>query len=106
MVMWSDFIYTVVWVILSKNKKKLHFFFYIRYPPFNGYNDTNIIEKVKIAKYNFDKEEWNYISEEAKNFIRKLLEKDTKKRYSALESLGDPWILKNSLSESCELPLL
>jgi calcium-dependent protein kinase len=52
------------------------------YPPFNGHNDNNIMEKVKIGKYGFDTEEWNCISEDAKNFIRKLIEKDTKKRYN------------------------
>ena len=52
------------------------------YPPFNGHNDNNIMEKVKIGKYTFDTEEWSYISIEAKNFIKRLLEKDTKKRYS------------------------
>ncbi len=52
------------------------------------------MEKVRIAKYNFDTEEWNCISDDAKNFIRRLLEKDVKKRYSALEALADPWIKK------------
>ena len=64
------------------------------YPPFNGYNDTNIMDKVKLAKYSFEREEWNLVSDEAKNFIRKLLEKDTKKRYSAEAALEDVWIVK------------
>ncbi len=45
------------------------------------------MEKVKMSKYTFDTEEWNYISDEAKNFIRKLIEKDPKKRYTALEAI-------------------
>ena len=52
------------------------------YPPFNGQNDNNIMEKVRIGKYTFDTEEWNMVSMEAKNFISKLLEKDIRKRYS------------------------
>jgi len=49
------------------------------YPPFNGPNDNVIMEKVKIGKYSYDGEEWNQVSQDGKNFIRKLLEKDPKK---------------------------
>lgn len=54
----------------------------IRYPPFNAQNDDLIMEKVKIGKYTFDSEEWNYVSKEAKDFVSRLLEKDPKKRLS------------------------
>ena len=48
------------------------------YPPFNGNNDMVIMEKVKAGKFNFNSDEWNYVSEEAKNLIKKMLEKNPK----------------------------
>jgi len=42
---------------------------------------------VKTGKYDFNTDEWIQVSEDAKNMIRRLLEKDPKKRYSAEEAL-------------------
>ena len=39
------------------------------------------MEKVKAGKFSYETEEWNYISDEAKRFLKKLLEKDVKKRF-------------------------
>ncbi|EGR27981.1 hypothetical protein IMG5_185640 [Ichthyophthirius multifiliis] len=64
------------------------------------------MDKVKTGKYNFDGEEWTYVSEDAKNFIKKLLEKDIKKRYSAIEALNDPWIKKHSDKIQLDMPNL
>lgn len=52
------------------------------YPPFNGHNDANIMEKVKQGKFEFESEEWKSVSDQAKTFIRKMLEKDPRKRIS------------------------
>lgn len=57
-----------------------------RYPPFNGASDEMIMDKVKIGKFGFDTEEWDYVSKEAKEFITKMLEKDPKKRISVKEN--------------------
>jgi calcium-dependent protein kinase len=46
-----------------------------------------IMEKVKIGKYNFEGEEWNQVSSEAKVLISKMVNKDQKKRYSAEQAL-------------------
>lgn len=43
-----------------------------------------IMDRVKIGTFNFNGEEWKDISIEAKDLIKNMLEKDTKKRYSAL----------------------
>lgn len=76
------------------------------YPPFNAANDELIMEKVRIGKYSYDSAEWNYVSKEAKDFISKLIEKDPKKRYSAIEALQDPWITKYADKQNCDLPTL
>ena len=43
------------------------------YPPFDGQNDEEILEKVKKGSYNFKNPIWNSISQEAKDLISGLL---------------------------------
>lgn len=43
------------------------------YPPFAGKNEESILEKVAVGEFNFDSEDWNEVSDEAKLFIRKML---------------------------------
>jgi calcium-dependent protein kinase len=45
-------------------------------PPFNGASDQEIMKKVKIGKFHFADPVWNTISNEAKDFISKLLTLD------------------------------
>ncbi|CAG9322411.1 unnamed protein product [Blepharisma stoltei] len=61
------------------------------YPPFEGTNDEEIIQKVKAGIFTFKGSAWNKVTEFAKDLIRHLLvpEKD---RYSAAEALNHPWI--------------
>ncbi|TRZ00441.1 hypothetical protein DNTS_013419 [Danionella cerebrum] len=49
--------------------------------------------------YEFDDEFFGHTSELAKNFIRQLLEKDTKKRLTIQEALNHPWIKSNEHKE-------
>jgi myosin-light-chain kinase len=44
--------------------------------PFMGGTDIETMANVTIAKYDFDDEVFNEISEDAKDFIQKLLVKD------------------------------
>ena len=53
------------------------------YPPFTGYDDGEILRKVRKGKFEFDEEDWFDISLEAKNLISKMLTLDPKKRISA-----------------------
>ena len=59
------------------------FFLIISYPPFPGKTDERIMEKVAKGQYNFDTHEWDEISKEAKDFIKKMLTYDPAKRYTA-----------------------
>ena len=63
--------------------------------PFEGDNDDEIYEKIRLCKIDFNDEEQDNISNDAKDLIKKLLIKDAKKRYSAREALAHPWIVKN-----------
>ena len=48
------------------------------YPPFGGRSEEEILKKVKAGKIKFDNEDWDHISEDAKNIINKLLKYDYK----------------------------
>ena len=61
-------------------------------PPFNGASDQEIMKKVKIGKFSFSDPVWSTISNEAKDFIAKLLTLDQEKRPSAQQALEHPWI--------------
>ena len=62
------------------------------YPPFTAANDKMLMKKILQGRYDFNGEEWDKVSEKAKNFVRRLLEYDPIKRPTALEALSDPWI--------------
>lgn len=61
-------------------------------PPFNGASDQEIMKKVKIGKFSFSDPVWTTISNEAKDFITKLLTLDQDKRPTAQQALEHPWI--------------
>ncbi|CAD8151251.1 unnamed protein product [Paramecium pentaurelia] len=65
------------------------------YPPFRGKTDELIIKSVIQQEVEFDDPEWDNTSEEAKNLIVKLLQKDPNRRMTAEMALNDIWILKN-----------
>ena len=65
------------------------------YPPFNGDDDDEIFEAILKGEFVFPKEEWDCVSDDAKNLIKKMLTQNPKKRISALDSLKDIWFKKN-----------
>ncbi len=64
------------------------------------------MEKVGRGIYSFEGPEWNQISNEAKNFIRRMLEFDVDKRISASDAINDPWIKKYSNKSEVDIPLM
>jgi calcium-dependent protein kinase len=64
-------------------------------PPFKGENEEEIYQSIKEGKYNFDDEKWDSISNDAKDLIKHLLNKDINKRYSAKQALSHPWIVNH-----------
>lgn len=55
---------------------------------------NKIIEAVKKGKYTLDEPEWDDVSEEAMDLIKKCLTYDPDKRTSASEALEHPWFKK------------
>ena len=72
------------------------------YPPFNGANDKQIIEAVLKGKFTLDEPEWDGITNEAKDLVRKLLTYEQDKRTSAADALQHPWIQKMATGEKVE----
>ncbi|XP_050443326.1 calcium/calmodulin-dependent protein kinase type II subunit alpha-like isoform X2 [Adelges cooleyi] len=64
--------------------------------PFMGETDVETMANVTIAQYDFDDESFDSISNDAKDFIKKLLVKDHKSRMTATECLSHSWMQKKS----------
>jgi len=60
--------------------------------PFMGDSDVETFANITGMCYDFDDEAFDHISEDAKDFIMKLLVKDQRKRLKALECLKHPWL--------------
>ncbi|XP_060030308.1 death-associated protein kinase 2 isoform X2 [Erinaceus europaeus] len=60
--------------------------------PFLGDTKQETLSNITAVSYDFDEEFFSQTSELAKDFIRKLLVKETKKRLTIQEALRHPWI--------------
>lgn len=60
------------------------------YPPFYGEDDQAILRAVTKGAFDFDGDEWEDVSKEAKDLIKKLITKP-EKRLSAEEALKHKW---------------
>ena len=69
------------------------------YPPFNGPNDKIIFQRVLDGKFTFPEEDWNCVSKDAKDLIKKMLTYDPAKRLSVSDSLATSW-LKNKMTDT------
>ncbi|XP_020040887.1 myosin light chain kinase family member 4 isoform X4 [Castor canadensis] len=65
--------------------------------PFLGDNDAETLSNVLACRWDLEDEEFQDISEEAKEFIAKLLIKEKSWRISASEALKHPWLSDHKL---------
>ena len=65
-------------------------------PPFDGDNDDEITEQVRIGKYNLEGGVWTVVSADAKNLINKMLTYKYSERVTARKALEDPWFTNAS----------
>ena len=68
--------------------------------PFSGDTESEIQKSVLNDDVSFSDEEWYYVSEEAKWFIRRMLDKNPTTRLSAAQALNDPWMLRFGTKKS------
>ena len=73
------------------------------YPPFPGKTDRDIIKNVMKGEYSLDGEEWKYVSDEAKDLVRRMLAYDFHKRISAKEALEHKWFEKALAKEKLNM---
>eukprot|EP00300_Choanocystis_sp_HF-7_P042461 c9211_g1_i1.p1 GENE.c9211_g1_i1~~c9211_g1_i1.p1 ORF type:complete len:479 (-),score=105.58 c9211_g1_i1:89-1525(-) len=72
------------------------------FPPFHGKDDQDLFDKICECRYEFVKPYWNRVSEDAKQFIRKLLCLDPDARMSADEALRHPWLTRGRRGSAVE----
>ncbi|CDQ63619.1 unnamed protein product [Oncorhynchus mykiss] len=65
--------------------------------PFQGNSDAETLSLVTAARYEFDQESFEDISDQAKDFITSLLKKDTRCRLLCDEALAHPWMASFTL---------
>jgi len=66
------------------------------FPPFYGDSQKELFENIMSGRYDFPDPEWTEVSDQAKNFIKKILVVDAEKRYTAAEALADDWMQENT----------
>jgi calcium-dependent protein kinase len=69
-------------------------------PPFDGNDDKEIVNNVRMGTYSMSGPEWKNISADAKDLIKKMLTYDMGQRINAEGALNHPWIKKKVLEPS------
>lgn len=64
--------------------------------PFWARTESGIFRAVLKVDPSFDESPWPSLSSEAKDFVKRLLNKDPRKRMSAAQALSHPWIKDNN----------
>jgi calcium-dependent protein kinase len=67
--------------------------------PFKGKDKKLTVASIEKGEYSLETSEWFNISEQAKEFISKLLEPNYNKRISAEEAYNNPWLHTNAQME-------
>lgn len=70
------------------------------YPPFNGNDNPEVYDSVRQGTYRFPSSDWSNTSRDSRDFIRRLLQMDPRKRMTVKQALNHPWIVKNVTSSS------
>ncbi|XP_075701508.1 myosin light chain kinase, smooth muscle-like isoform X2 [Rhinoderma darwinii] len=68
--------------------------------PFQGDNDMETLQNITSGSWDFDEETDVVLSDSAKDFIRRLLQKNMKSRLTADQALNHPWIKDQAISST------
>lgn len=66
------------------------------YPPFDSDSNEENMNNIKAGKYSFPSPDWDNVSDQAKDLVRKMLTPDPKKRITAEEVLKHPWMVEHA----------
>ena len=61
------------------------------YLPYQGQTSAEVFRKIKEADFHFNHVEFNSVSDECKDLIKKLLVVNAKKRLTGQQALSHPW---------------
>ena len=64
------------------------------------------MEKVAKGVFNFEGDEWQQISQEAKSLIKKMLEYEPLKRVGAEQCYSDAWLKKYAKKDVVDIPII
>ncbi|KAJ0025622.1 hypothetical protein Pint_07726 [Pistacia integerrima] len=67
-------------------------------PPFWAETESGIFKQILQGKLDFHSDPWPNISDSAKDLIKKMLERDPRKRITAHEVLCHPWIVDDKVA--------
>ncbi len=65
------------------------------YPPFYEENQAQLFDKIKRADYEFHREFWDSISEDAKDLIRRCICLNPKERLTSKQAIAHKWLQKD-----------
>ncbi|KAI8096632.1 kinase-like domain-containing protein [Halteromyces radiatus] len=65
------------------------------YQPFQAEDQVELTDEITHARYEFHERYWRNVSQDAKDFIRQLLQLDPSKRPTATEALKNKWMTGN-----------
>ncbi|CAI7870061.1 unnamed protein product, partial [Closterium sp. NIES-54] len=66
-------------------------------PPFWASSNRSLAEAIRGKEVSFKSAKWAGVPEECKDLIGRMLVKDPKRRITALEILGHPWMRESAL---------
>ena len=80
-------------------------------PPFEGDTEEEIFKKIKKCDYNFDNEQFRYVSKNCIDLIKKLLEPKINRRIKAIDALRHPFFTETfnpdtALTQNKDLSLI
>lgn len=72
------------------------------YPPFPYDNPKKLVEAIIHGDYSFPAPEWDHVSDDAKDALRRMMEVDPEKRISPADALMHPWF--HAAQSTSDLP--
>ena len=87
--MWS--IGVMLYILLSGNS------------PFENDDEQSLFQMIRLGEYSMDEHIWDYVSDEAKDCVRRLLTVNTGVRMTVTQALEHPWVLGLTKSKDTTL---